>query len=218
MELSFLRQEQLPEGFDPMGELVRYQPQKPYTAWIPKETAAVLGNSQKIEIELKPENILKEPIPIYKRHGGGGTVLLSPKGFCFGIRFPKIPQNHISDYFDTGTGFLKNFLKEKYDIDSQSRGISDLCIGPKKILGCSLYMPRECVVYLASVLFEPDIENIEKYLAHPSKEPDYREGRTHTDFLTFLKDHLPNEVSLEQFVSEFQDYLTKHAAQFADSI
>lgn len=53
----------------------------------------------------------------------------------------------------------------------------------RKVAGCALYMPRDFVLYLVSILVDPDFTDIEKYLAHPSKEPEYRSGRSHGDFL-----------------------------------
>jgi lipoate-protein ligase A len=49
-------------------------------------------------------------------------------------------------------------------------------------------MPREHALYLASVLVTPDLEEIGRYLPHPSKEPDYRGGRHHGDFLVGLRE------------------------------
>ena len=193
-----------------MGELVRDLERPAHRVWIPEESAAVLGNSQKPEVELNLENAIADSLPVYKRSGGGGCVLLSPKGFCYALRFQKKPELHIQDYFGLGTGALQNLLQMQWGLESRQRGISDLCIGPKKILGCSLYMPRDCVVYYASVLFEPDMENIAKYLAHPSKEPDYRKGRNHSDFLTFLKDHLPSDVTLEGITKKLTAHIEEH--------
>jgi lipoate-protein ligase A len=67
------------------------------------------------------------------------------------------------------------------------RGLSDICIGDKKILGSSLYMPRGRAHYQASLLVHCDLNIMFKYLKHPSREPDYRRGRRHEDFLTTLK-------------------------------
>jgi lipoate-protein ligase A len=47
-------------------------------------------------------------------------------------------------------------------------------------------MPRDFVLYLGSVLVNPDYPGIERYLAHPSREPEYRAGRTHRDFIAGL--------------------------------
>ncbi len=204
-EVEVLRQRDLPQDFDPMGELVKDLKNPPVKVWKPSVIAAVLGNSQKPEIELNEAQVLLDQVPVYKRSGGGGCVLLSPKGFCYSLRLRKQPELHISDYFGMGTGVLQGLLQENFGIESRQKGISDLCIGEKKILGCSLYMPRECVVYYASVLFEHDMESIKKYLAHPSKEPDYRKGRTHESFLTFLQEHLPKETTLDSFMTQLEE-------------
>ena len=61
---------------------------------------------------------------------------------------------------------------------SNAAGITE-----RKVAGCALYMPRDYVLYLVSILVDPDFSDIEKYLAHPSKEPEYRSGRSHGEFL-----------------------------------
>ena len=41
-------------------------------------------------------------------------------------------------------------------------------------------------MYQASILVDLDEDKILRYLKHPSKEPDYRQGRSHKDFLISL--------------------------------
>jgi lipoate-protein ligase A len=49
-------------------------------------------------------------------------------------------------------------------------------------------MPRDFALYLASIMVNPDLEAIDAYLAHPSREPEYREGRGHRDFVVGLEE------------------------------
>ena len=69
----------------------------------------------------------------------------------------------------------------------QDRGISDLALGDRKILGTSLYRRRKILFYQASLLVENDLALFDRYLRYPSKVPDYREGRSHLDFCTNLR-------------------------------
>jgi lipoate-protein ligase A len=51
------------------------------------------------------------------------------------------------------------------------------------VAGSSLYLPREFALYLVSILIDPELDRIAEYLGHPSKEPGYRAGRAHGEFL-----------------------------------
>ena len=65
-------------------------------------------------------------------------------------------------------------------------GISDLAIGEKKILGTSIYRTRLVLFYQASLLVSNDISIFTRYLAMPTRVPEYRRGRSHEDFCTTL--------------------------------
>ena len=82
---------------------------------------------------------------------------------------------------------------------AEATGISE-----RKVAGCALYMPREYVLYLVSILVDPDFSDIEKYLAHPSKEPEYRSGRRHGDFLGGLAALSGKAVTAAEMVPWFE--------------
>ncbi|MEO6096978.1 MAG: hypothetical protein ABIW76_15385, partial [Fibrobacteria bacterium] len=156
------------------------------------------------------ESVRRDDIPIHKRMSGGGAVLLSPGCLCLALRFAKLKEITIQGYFAKASALISEIVKAKLGLDLRLRGTSDLACGipasrnselgnriaesesqvdgmaERKVAGCALYMPRDYVLYLASILVDPDIAAIEKYLAHPSKEPEYRSGRKHADFLAGL--------------------------------
>ena len=66
------------------------------------------------------------------------------------------------------------------------KAISDISIEDRKILGSSLYRRKDTVLYQGALLVKPDMSIFERYLKHPKREPDYRRGRTHIDFITSL--------------------------------
>ena len=68
----------------------------------------------------------------------------------------------------------------------EDRGISDLAIGGRKILGTTLYRRRGILFYQASLLVSPDLSLFSRYLTYPSVVPDYRQGRDHEAFCTSL--------------------------------
>ncbi len=49
-----------------------------------------------------------------------------------------------------------------------------------------MYLKDNQYFYHAVLNISEDPELFSKYLKHPGKEPDYRKGRTHTEFVTSL--------------------------------
>jgi lipoate-protein ligase A len=66
------------------------------------------------------------------------------------------------------------------------KGISDIALEEKKILGSSLYRARGMVFFHAVLNVSQQPYIFERYLRHPPREPEYRRGRTHREFVTSL--------------------------------
>jgi lipoate-protein ligase A len=72
------------------------------------------------------------------------------------------------------------------------RGHGDLVIGERKCGGSAQRRLKQWFMVHCSILLEFAIERIDRYLAIPGRQPDYRRGRAHQDFLCNLK--LPRVV------------------------
>jgi lipoate-protein ligase A len=70
--------------------------------------------------------------------------------------------------------------------DVACRGISDLVIGEEKFSGNSLRVRRDHLLYHGTVLYDFSLDLIERCLAMPPRQPDYRNRRTHQAFVTNL--------------------------------
>jgi lipoate-protein ligase A len=84
-------------------------------------------------------------------------------------------------------------------------GISDITMGDKKIAGTSLFRSRNYLLYQASLLVDLDRELVSRVLRHPTKEPDYRHGRSHGEFLTSLMTAEPKISSATQVARELEN-------------
>jgi len=155
----------------------------PFRVWVPDKTIAVLGYSQNPQQELIPVEVEKAEIPVYQRRGGGGAVLLSSGCICLALRLKRRKESGIADYFASVNGFIRDVLREEMGIDAVPAGISDLSVGDRKISGSSLYLSREYALYLGSVLVSAFLEDMDRVLTFPSRVPDYRQNRSHRDFL-----------------------------------
>lgn len=189
--MQVLTHEDIAPEDDPTGEELLDRSRPPFKFWVPPAKALVIGHSQDPLRELRPQAAVRDGVPVHRRMGGGGAVLLSPGCLCVGLRFARAKGRGIHDFFAAGSGLVRRAVREAAGLELQVRGISDLACetpgGLRKVAGCSLYMPRDFALYLASVLVDPDPGDLEAYLAHPSREPDYRAGRSHGDFVVGLR-------------------------------
>ncbi len=172
----------------PTGEDLLDRSSPPFRAWIPEKSLLVLGYSQDPKIELNAAAVEATAIPVYQRKCGGGAVMLSPGVLCVGMRFRRRPGFGIPEYFSAANGFVREVLREELGLESECVGISDLAAGDRKILGSSLYLPRDCALYLASILVNAPIALWDRFLRMPSLSPDYRKDRSHAEFVRNLSE------------------------------
>lgn len=157
--------------------------------WIPEETTVVLGRSNDPEKECHVEACKKEGVEVLKRAGGGGTVVLH--GGCVVVSFGAWMQQAFKNdvYFSLINQSIAAVLEgELGTLQIKQRGISDLAIGDKKIAGTSLFRSKGYLLYQASILVDSRIHIIESLLKHPTKEPDYRRGKSHRNFVAGLSE------------------------------
>jgi lipoate---protein ligase len=152
----------------------------------PNETCAVLGAGGNPQADLYLDRLADDGVPWRRRRGGGGTVVLTPGQVVLACVTAVDSPFRNREY----AAAINSWFIEALEIEGVRgivpRGISDLAIGEKKILGTSMYRTRRVLFYQASLLVSNDISIFTRYLAMPSHVPDYRGGRSHEDFCTTL--------------------------------
>lgn len=154
----------------------------------PSSVAVVVGRFQTMEREVLLDQAAHWNIPVLRRRTGGGTVVLAPGQIVIGLRLralsggPKVISQ-------TALAPVISAITQHIGVVPSLRGDGDLTIDGRKILGSSLKISGSQAWYLAVLLVEDAITWIERLLPHPSREPDYRAGRSHADFCTCLAAH-----------------------------
>jgi len=154
--------------------------------WQPEESVIVLGQSNSIETSLYTDAVSADGVRVTKRPSGGETVILTPSTMAFTVakRFPVMIQ--FRDFFRMVNSAVIAGLQELGVSRLGSKGISDITIGNRKILGSSMRKVNDKLVYHAVLNLSEDTSLFAKYLRHPGREPDYRAGRSHDEFVTSL--------------------------------
>ena len=176
--------------------------------WLPDQPYLILGQSNNAEKSLFSDLVIQDQIPVYKRPSGGESVILTPKTLVISVRLLSDRLENPQVYFKRINNAIIKGLASLGVKNLGYRGISDITIEQKKILGSSIYRKKNLVFYHAVLNMSEDIALIAKYLQHPSKEPDYRAGRKHKNFVTSLAE-AGHDLSAEQLINAIESEFKK---------
>lgn len=152
------------------------------------EVMVVLPRSRQPHREVHLEQCERDRVAIVMRPSGGGAVVLSPGVVAVSVLARTdgpglLPEPH----FDRFGGEVVAALEACGVPGITRRGVSDLCLGERKVAGSALRLWRERVLYQLSLLVDPDLALMDRYLPMPSRQPPYRRDRPHREFVTTLR-------------------------------
>src|SRR3989338_48226 len=157
--------------------------------WVPMVHFAVLGYSGKVTSELNLISCQDLCVPVLRRCSGGGTVLQGPGCLNYALIL-RIPDREALKGITETNAFimqrLKNALEPILGPGIEIQGFSDLVLGRLKFSGNAQYRKRRFLLFHGTFLLGLDISLMDKLLPVPSKQPPYRQDRSHGDFLTNL--------------------------------
>lgn len=201
--------------------LARYREPVALEFFVPDKTTVVLGSGNDVSTEVNETYCLEAGIPVLKRYGGGGTVVLYPGCVVVSIGAWVRDAFNNSRYFRGLNHAVIQSLAATWPALSHldQSGISDIVSRDQKVGGTSLFRSRQYLLYQASILVELDRPLIAKCLKHPTKEPDYRRGRKHESFLTSLCELEPAITSAEMVKQTLEISLAEHiVAEFTSEL
>lgn len=178
---------QIPPFPQDAAALSRFQREGPFIwLWEYTDTACVLGAGTPLaDVDLT--HCTAAGVPVYRRRGGGGAVLLSPGNLIITACYAACRKTFATQWIGPIAEAVARALRGLGVCGVQVQGLGDVAVDGRKVLGSSLYANRQVALYQGSLLVNPDLDLIPQFLPHPSREPDYRAGRPHRDFLTSLE-------------------------------
>lgn len=153
-----------------------------------REVVVVLSRSRDPEREVYLGRCREDGVPVIVRPSGGGAVVLAPGVVAASLVAPADPRARFPEpYFRRYCGVVAEALTRCGAVGLEIRGISDLALGERKVAGSSLRLWKGWVLFQVSVLVDVDVRLLERYLRAPSREPRYRRGRPHREFVVTLR-------------------------------
>jgi lipoate-protein ligase A len=156
-----------------------------------------LGYTNKAAMEANLESCAAAGVPVLRRVSGGGTVLQGPGCLNYAVVHPVDPKEPLN--VGATNCFVmrrqRSAFAELTGAEVTISGHTDLAIDGRKFSGNAQRRKGRFFLFHGTLLLNMDLGQIQTLLRSPSKEPDYRAGRTHLDFITNL--HLSVEAVQE---------------------
>lgn len=160
-------------------------PEVMYLFFYENTEALVLGKSLELEDEIHTHK--KHP-PVYRRISGGGSVLHTAGNLNYSLffsqqAFPELVNVSLSYQRILG-GVIARFprgasIQGYSDLNFTSRGEA------RKFSGNAQCRKRGWIMHHGTLLYDKEaIRRVPMYLRPPPKQPEYRRGRKHRDFMT----------------------------------
>ena len=165
--------------------------------WEASEPFVVVGYANKIAVEVDAAACEARNISIFRRCSGGGTVVQGPGCLNYGLVLPITSDGPLHS-IPVANQFImrQNRAAIESAVSNPAsavaiRGHTDLVFGGRKFSGNSQRRRRKFLLFHGTLLLNFDLALVSHLLRMPSKQPGYRENRSHAEFLTNL--NLPAE-------------------------
>jgi lipoate-protein ligase A len=166
---------------NPAAEMLRF--------WEPRDYFVVLGYANRAEAEVNLAACRQANLGVYRRCSGGGTVLQGPGCLNYSLALhlaehpalesiPAANRHIMTRHRQALAGLLGPTVRVE--------GVTDLSLNGLKFSGNAQRRKREAILFHGTFLLSFDIPLMEKFLPMPSRQPDYRAGRAHGQFVTNL--------------------------------
>jgi lipoate---protein ligase len=155
-------------------------------AWPPPgepPVTVVVGRGGRAEVEVDLAAAAADGVPVLRRRGGGCAVVLDPGNAVVSLALPLPGVGGTTSAFARISAWLIEALAAVGVDGVTQQGVSDLARGGRKIGGACLWRTQGLAYYSTTLLVAPDLDLVERYLPHPPREPDWRGGRPHRDFM-----------------------------------
>lgn len=157
--------------------------------WEPTRHFVVVGYGGRVADEVDLAACQSRGIPVLRRCSGGGAVLQGPGCLNYTLVLPigadpRLGSIHATNRFilERNAQLLTQLLGQPVHLAGQT----DLAVGRLKCSGNAQRRRSRAVLFHGTFLLGLDVALMEAVLRLPSRQPAYRAGRAHRDFVTQL--------------------------------
>ena len=156
--------------------------------WESPRHAVVLGRSSVSADEVDLAFCEQQGMAVMRRCSGGASVVVGPGCLMYSVVLPIEARPELARIDNAHCFVLQTMLRGIHTLvpDATCAGTSDLASDSKKFSGNSLRVKRTHLLYHGTLLYDFPLELIQQCLRTAPRQPEYRSGRDHLDFVRNL--------------------------------
>ena len=155
--------------------------------WESDTQFVVVGYGNKLADEVNVQACEQDGVPILRRCSGGGTVLQGPGCLNYSLVLNFEDRSQLANITSANCAIMKHnaeAISKLSGLPICVEGYTDLAIEGRKFSGNAQRRKRTHLLFHGTFLLPAfGVEKVERYLRMPSRQPNYRETRSHSEFL-----------------------------------
>ncbi|MFO0899900.1 MAG: lipoate--protein ligase family protein [Pirellulales bacterium] len=157
--------------------------------WEPAAPMVIVGRSGKLAEEVHLDPCAAAGVPVLRRASGGGAIVAGPGCLMYAVVLSVERRPELAQVDAAHRTVLERLVSALRPLAPQVawEGTSDLALDGRKFSGNSLRCKRRHVLYHGTLLYDFDLALVPRLLRAPPREPKYRDGRPHADFIANLR-------------------------------
>ncbi|CAD5324458.1 unnamed protein product [Arabidopsis thaliana] len=173
----------------------------------------VMGMSGKPSQLLEVGPVMEDRIPVIKRFTGGGTVIVDKSTLFVSLICNKDDVPNVQPYPRSVMAWSGSLYDEVFK--SVNGFQLHYVFGDRKFGGNAQSIIKNRWIHHTSFLWDYDVRNM-AYLKLPSRVPQYRLERDHTDFVCRMKDYIERSDFVEKTVKAVRNQFTLKQVNLED--
>ena len=156
--------------------------------WESPTPLVIVGRSSRVDLEVDRDACRQAHVPILRRSSGGAAIVAGPGCLMYAVVLRYAGREHLRLLDEAHRHVLSAMAAALRELvcDVRHLGTSDLAVGRRKFSGTSVRCKREHLLYHGTLLYDFDLPSVERLLRMPPRQPEYRGGRTHGEFVANL--------------------------------